>query len=140
MIFEQGLCIESLCLEWTANPGKLSIEEFICPNGEIFSLTNFGPMKSTVKITNEAPPLLDIFIAPRMVYTLFDNGPQNCSCMTANATTLKGDGKWFEERTLEMVNAGLHCSFRMSRQILPLLLMFGWKTFVLNATCMIHSE
>lgn len=33
-----------------------------------------------------------------------------------------------------MVNAGLHCSFRMSRHILPLLLIFGWKTFVLNAT------
>lgn len=37
--------------------------------------------------------------------------------------------------TLEMVSAGLHCSFKMSRQMLPLLLMFGWKTFVLKATC-----
>ena len=34
-----------------------------------------------------------------------------------------------------MVNAGLHCSFKMSRQMLPLLLMFGWKTLVLKATC-----
>lgn len=37
--------------------------------------------------------------------------------------------------TLEIVKAGLHCSFRMSRHILPLLFIFGWKTFVLNATC-----
>lgn len=36
--------------------------------------------------------------------------------------------------TLEMVKAGLHCSFKISRQMLPLLLMFGWKTFVLKAT------
>lgn len=39
-----------------------------------------------------------------------------------------------QNKTLEMVSAGLHCSFRISRQILPLLLMFGWKTLVLNAT------
>ncbi len=39
-----------------------------------------------------------------------------------------------ESSTLDMVRAGLHCSFKMSRQILPLLLIFGWKTFVLNAT------
>ena len=31
-----------------------------------------------------------------------------------------------ERSTLEMVNAGLHCSRRMSRQMLPLLLMLGW--------------
>lgn len=31
-------------------------------------------------------------------------------------------------RTLEMVSAGLHCSFRMSRQMLPWLLMLGWYT------------
>ena len=37
--------------------------------------------------------------------------------------------------TLDMVRAGLHCSFKMSRQMLPLLLIFGWKTLVLNATC-----
>lgn len=37
--------------------------------------------------------------------------------------------------TLEIVNAGLHCSLRMSRQMLPLLFMFGWKTFVLKETC-----
>ncbi|MFS7923770.1 hypothetical protein Hanom_Chr03g00264661 [Helianthus anomalus] len=39
-----------------------------------------------------------------------------------------------EAQTLEIVRAGLHCSFRISRQMLPLLLMFGWKTFVLKAT------
>ena len=33
-----------------------------------------------------------------------------------------------------MVRAGLHCSLRISRQMLPLLLMLGWKTLVLNAT------
>lgn len=37
--------------------------------------------------------------------------------------------------TLEMVRAGLHWSLRMSRQMLPLLFMFGWNTLVLNATC-----
>ena len=31
-------------------------------------------------------------------------------------------------RTLEMVSAGLHCSFKMSRQMLPWLLMLGWYT------------
>jgi hypothetical protein len=36
--------------------------------------------------------------------------------------------------TFEIVNAGLHCSFKISRHMLPLLLMFGWNTFVLNAT------
>jgi len=33
------------------------------------------------------------------------------------------------------VRAGLHCSFKISRQMLPLLLIFGWKTFVVKATC-----
>lgn len=37
--------------------------------------------------------------------------------------------------TFEMVRAGLHCSFKISRQILPLLLIFGWKTLVRKATC-----
>lgn len=37
-------------------------------------------------------------------------------------------------QTFDMVNAGLHCSLRMSRHILPLLLMLGWKTLVLKAT------
>lgn len=37
-------------------------------------------------------------------------------------------------QTLEIVSAGLHCSLRISRQMLPLLLIFGWKTLVLNAT------
>jgi hypothetical protein len=41
-----------------------------------------------------------------------------------------------ESSTLETVSAGLHCSLRMSRQMLPLLLMLGWNTFVLNATCL----
>lgn len=41
--------------------------------------------------------------------------------------------------TLDMVRAGLHCSFKISRQMLPLLLIFGWKTFVLKATCTNHS-
>jgi len=30
-----------------------------------------------------------------------------------------------DSSTFEMVNAGLHCSLRISKQILPLLLMFG---------------
>lgn len=42
--------------------------------------------------------------------------------------------------TLDMVRAGLHCSFKISRQMLPLLLILGWKTFVLNATCARHSQ
>lgn len=41
----------------------------------------------------------------------------------------------YKTRTFEMVRAGLHCSFKISRQMLPLLFMFGWNTFVLNATC-----
>ena len=36
--------------------------------------------------------------------------------------------------TLEIVKAGLHCSLRMSRHMLPLLLIFGWNTFVLKDT------
>lgn len=39
-----------------------------------------------------------------------------------------------KSQTLEIVSAGLHCSLRISRQMLPLLLIFGWKTLVLNAT------
>lgn len=39
-----------------------------------------------------------------------------------------------DNRTLDMVKAGLHCSLRISKHILPLLLMLGWKTLVLNAT------
>lgn len=42
--------------------------------------------------------------------------------------------------TLEMVRAGLHCSLRISKQMLPLLLMFGWKTFVLKETCSINQS
>lgn len=37
--------------------------------------------------------------------------------------------------TLDIVKAGLHCSFKISRQMLPLLLMLGWNTFVLKASC-----
>lgn len=33
-----------------------------------------------------------------------------------------------ESRTFEIVRAGLHCSLRISRQMLPLEFMFGWKT------------
>jgi hypothetical protein len=40
--------------------------------------------------------------------------------------------------TLEIVRAGLHWSFKMSRQMLPLLLIFGWNTLVRNATCILH--
>jgi hypothetical protein len=36
--------------------------------------------------------------------------------------------------TLEIVKAGLHCSLRISRHMLPLLLILGWKTFVLKDT------
>jgi len=31
-----------------------------------------------------------------------------------------------DKRTLLMVSAGDHCDLRISRQMLPLLLMFGW--------------
>ena len=37
--------------------------------------------------------------------------------------------------TFETVKAGLHCSFRMSRHMLPLELMLGWYTFVAKLTC-----
>jgi hypothetical protein len=37
--------------------------------------------------------------------------------------------------TFDTVSAGLHCSLRMSRQMLPLLLMLGWYTFVEKLTC-----
>lgn len=39
-----------------------------------------------------------------------------------------------DRRTLEMVRAGDHCDRRMSRQMLPLLLIFGWYILVVNAT------
>jgi len=39
-----------------------------------------------------------------------------------------------DRRTFDMVRAGLHCSLRMSRQMLPLLLMFGWNTLVRKET------
>ena len=35
-------------------------------------------------------------------------------------------GTWMERRTVLIWRAGLHFSFRMSRQILPSLSMFGW--------------
>lgn len=35
-----------------------------------------------------------------------------------------------------MVSAGLHCSLSMSKQMFPLLFMFGWNTLVLKATCL----
>jgi len=44
-----------------------------------------------------------------------------------------------DSNTLDIVSAGLHWSLRMSRQMLPLLLMFGWNTLVRNATCTLHS-
>ena len=37
----------------------------------------------------------------------------------------KATGKQKNLLTLETVNAGLHCSFKISRQMLPLLLIFG---------------
>jgi hypothetical protein len=59
-----------------------------------------------------------------------------CVCVSASTkayTDNKAKEKW-SYQTLEMVSAGLHCSLRISRHMLPLLLMFGWKTFVLKAT------
>ena len=35
---------------------------------------------------------------------------------------------------LDMVSAGLHCDLRMSRHMLPLLLMLGWYIRVVKAT------
>ena len=37
-----------------------------------------------------------------------------------------------DSKTFEMVSAGLHWSFKMSRQILPLALMLGWYIRVVN--------
>jgi len=54
---------------------------------------------------------------------------ENCSTLTCYQHILTE-----QNQTLEMVRAGLHCSLRISRQMLPLLLMLGWKTLVLNAT------
>jgi hypothetical protein len=45
-----------------------------------------------------------------------------------------GCSGWCGGRTLEMVRAGLHWSFKMSRQMLPWLLTLGWYTLVWNAT------
>jgi len=39
-----------------------------------------------------------------------------------------------DRRTFEMVRAGDHWLLRMSRQMLPLLLMFGWYILVVKAT------
>ena len=39
-----------------------------------------------------------------------------------------------DKSTLEIVNAGLHCSFRMSRQIEPCEFTLGWYTLVLKFT------
>lgn len=36
--------------------------------------------------------------------------------------------------TFEIVRAGLHCSFRISKHILPCELTFGWYTLVWNCT------
>lgn len=41
--------------------------------------------------------------------------------------------------TLDTVSAGLHCSFKMSKQMLPLLLIFGWYTLVWKFTCKFTS-
>lgn len=57
-----------------------------------------------------------------------------CTCTSCLKGFLDLVGEGEDQFTFDTVNAGLHCSFRISRQMLPLLLMFGWKTFVLNAT------
>jgi hypothetical protein len=59
-----------------------------------------------------------------------------CYCLWAGLgwAGLGGCGCWCERRTLEMVRAGLHWSFKMSRQMLPWLLTLGWYTLVWNAT------
>jgi len=49
-------------------------------------------------------------------------------------TCIKNQNVQSTDNTLEIVSAGLHCSLRISRQMLPLLLMFGWKTLVLKET------
>lgn len=36
---------------------------------------------------------------------------------------------------LETVRAGDHCDLKISRQILPLLFIFGWYIFVVKAIC-----
>jgi len=43
-------------------------------------------------------------------------------------------------RTLLMVRAGLHCSFKMSRQMLPWEFTFGWYTLVWKLTCRRASQ
>jgi hypothetical protein len=39
-----------------------------------------------------------------------------------------------DNKTFEIVNAGDHCSFKMSKQMLPWEFTFGWYTFVLKFT------
>lgn len=62
-----------------------------------------------------------------------ENSQDHISLRTCGCNVHR-EGKAMDKQTLEMVNAGLHCSLRISKHILPLLLMLGWNTFVLNAT------
>ncbi len=55
-------------------------------------------------------------------------------CSTAGTLIRPHPLSRFDANTLEMVKAGDHCSFRMSKQMLPLLLMFGWYTLVIKLT------
>lgn len=45
--------------------------------------------------------------------------------MMAGIISEKSSEQNSKAKTLEMVKAGLHCSFKMSRQMLPLLLILG---------------
>lgn len=39
-----------------------------------------------------------------------------------------------DNNTFDIVSAGDHCDRKISKQMLPLLLMFGWYIFVVNDT------
>ena len=55
--------------------------------------------------------------------------PTNGSCGLASVNK-----EQMLNKTFDIVNAGDHCSFKMSKQMLPCEFTFGWYTFVLKFT------
>ena len=109
-------------------------------------LTNHSPLASRIPSQSQLASLplfcLFYYIAYFLVHSLASSSYRAGSvlkiCAISGTSGSSGFGsvrsEQIDKSTLEIVNAGLHCSFRMSRQIEPCEFTLGWYTLVLKFT------
>lgn len=90
------------------------------------------------KYTKQRPHLLACFLTHSLTvssyYCLLVLYSLAASPLSGSLTLASDSKLLIDNKTLLIVSMGLHSFFRMSRQIEPSVLIFGWNTFVSNLT------